>query len=146
MKFNTKSLTPTTKDYSFTNDNTFIPTKRQQADHGDGGREILYETVVVSTPVLASARVFNDETPDKKKKRLLSKNDVDELNDMLGSLYLGAAPSSAATIKKEGAPQVHAKSVQQEETKQEADESSNLGRREMTFCDSKVLRSARFMK
>lgn len=104
MKINTKTATPIKNSpHSFQNDNKFIPAAALFHDEDDNnnnskmGRTILFETVVVSTPVLASSRLNQPESDDKK--RLLTKNEVDELNSMLNSLYLDSTtPTKKATI------------------------------------------------
>lgn len=101
MIFNTKTAT-SVQDYFhfFVNNNKFIPantstiankedkTEDENVEQQEG-RTILYETFVVSTPVLASARIHQLEKDSAKNdKRLLDKSDVDELNKLLNSLYL----------------------------------------------------------
>lgn len=162
MKINTKTATPI-KDspHSFQNENTFIPATKFNNDGGgdddddDKGRTILFHTVVVSTPVLASARLLNqpDEAADKKK-RFLTKNEVDELNGMLNSLYLDTAPISTSA-KETKATTTTSVVVHKEEkvaiTKDDVESPSTtfLGRCSLVLYDAKtndfiqVLRSAR---
>jgi hypothetical protein len=88
MKFNTK-LATSVKDSpnSFENKNTYIPDEAFVSNDSKEGRTILFETVVVSTPVLASARL-NQPDGDGSKKRLLTMDEVDELNGLLNSLHI----------------------------------------------------------
>jgi len=50
----------------------------------DLGRETLYETVLVCSPVLASQRIYQD----KKAQRLITSDDVDELSKQLDMMLL----------------------------------------------------------
>jgi len=172
MKINTKTASPIQgSPNSFLNENKCIPTSRLQEDDeqpsGDVlGREILYETVVVSTPVLASARINNNnnnntndtDSPEAvEPKRLLSKSDLDELNEKLQSLYIG----SPAMVKAETPEKPTMKVVKEEttikkvifkeETKDDYDDAEPLGRFEKSIFDTKsktskvVFRSVRLL-
>jgi len=101
---------------------------------------VYYETIVVTTPILASTRIHESESP----KRLLEKSQVDELNDLLSSLYLGSSGTTPATTPTKESSTLR---DEPEETKEDDDEC--LGRREQRMFDAKtkssktVLRSAR---
>ena len=150
MKINTKTATPVKgSPNSFVNDNKAIPASRLQDKPNDQGREILYETFLVTTPVLASARL--NPPQDGSPKRFLAKSEVDELNDMLNSLYIGSpSPSSPATKKEDPATVKKEIKAEAGETKEQDDEQT-LGRCESSVYDPKseslmtVLRSVRFM-
>ena len=161
MKLNTKTATPFNKQSpnSFIHDNTFIPADRQHDsnmnnDNYDGeGRSILYETVIVSTPVLVSTRAADhDVTGSPSRRALLASPQVDDLSDMLHALTIGGSP---ATFTVGATPPL----TTPHRSKQEAfgpslvnSSSSLLGRCEVSVSNCKtqlpqtVLRSARFMR
>lgn len=91
MIFNTKTATPVQgSSNSFVNPNKYIPSNRSGTDKDSNsteGRQIYFETILVSTPVLVSARL-NPKDPSPTK-RALTKSDVDDLNYMLHSLCIG---------------------------------------------------------
>ena len=104
MKFDTKQATPV-KDspHSFVSPNKYIP--ESKADDESGlGRTKLYEVVLVASPELKSARIQGNTS---ESKRVLNKDGVDELNDILNKLHLDdspksvLAPKSIATKKKQ---------------------------------------------
>jgi len=137
MFFNTKTSKQISPN-SYRNDNKFIPISRSTEEGEQEGRQVYYETIVVTTPVLASTRIHDSESP----KRLLNKSQVDELNDLLNSLYLGDSSATTPT-KKEGPP------VKSQDHETNSDDQVVLGRREQSIFDAKtkshrtVWRSAR---
>ena len=164
MKFNTKTATPFNKQSpnSFIHDNTFIPADRQHDsnmnnDNYDGeGRSILFETVIVSTPVLVSTRVSDhDVTGSPPRRALLASPQVDDLSDMLHALTIGGSPTARATFNVGATPPL----TTPHRIKQDVvvpslvnSSSSLLGRCEVSVSNCKtqlpqtVLRSARFMR
>jgi len=100
MQFNNKTASPIKgSPNSYLNENKYIPASRShnEPDSCDNqGRGIFYETVLVVTPVLVSARLNPD---NGSPKRLLTSSDLDEVNDMFSALYLGGGgEGSTATI------------------------------------------------
>jgi hypothetical protein len=162
MKLNTKTATPFNKNSpnSFIHDNAFIPANRQHDgnnnnDNDHEGRTILFETVIVSTPVLVSSRAANhDVTGSPPRRALLASSQVDDLSDMLHTLSIAGSPAARAAVNVGATPRL---------IKQEVDvvptaaafvksSSSQLGRCEVSVSNCKtqlpqtVLRSARFMR
>jgi hypothetical protein len=147
MKFNTKFTTPV-KDSpnSFENKNAYIPDEAFVSDDSKEGRTILFETIVVSTPVLASARL-NQNDGDGSKKRLLTKDEVDELNGLLNSLHIHdkTVPKSSLATADSGTQTP----IKQELIGRAEKVAPNLGRCSSTVFDKKsksvveVKRSAR---
>jgi hypothetical protein len=119
MKINTKTTPPVKgSPHSFQNDNRFIPATAFEEGNSKGeGRAIFYESVVVSTPVLASARLHSPESC--KNKSVLTKIDVDELNSKLNSLYIGSPTSTTkettTEISKKEAPSAKCTPIQKKE-------------------------------
>ena len=99
MKFNNKNASafPHGSTNSFLTPNKYIPASRshdEPASCDQQGRGIFYETVLVVTPVLASARLNPD---NGSPKRLLTSSDLDEVNDMFSALYLGGGEEEGST-------------------------------------------------
>jgi hypothetical protein len=129
MIFNTKTITPMqTSSNSFFSPNKYIPSNRRDSDkdsNNSEGRQIYYETTLVSTPVLVSARL-NPKDPSPTK-RLLTKSDVDDLNHMLLSLCVSsdkvkpvATTKSTGPLSGSGSNRVAKREVSfTEETKQD---------------------------
>ena len=133
---------------SFLTPNNFIPASRSkdQAGAAREGRDIYYKTVLVATPVLASARL---NPTDGSPKRLLTQSDLDEVTDLISDLYIGGG-SAPNNNRDSGVPI-------EEEVKKEAEDGDNnadgeeeaLGRFEQSIYDAKsktsktVLRSVR---
>jgi hypothetical protein len=149
MKFNTKFATPVKgSPNSFENKNAYIPTRAFESNDPKEGRTILFETVVVSTPVLASARL-NQPDGDGSKKRLLTKDEVDELNGLLNSLHIHdtIAPKSSLVTADSGTQTPIEK--KQDMITQSEKVAPNLGRCSSNVFDKKskafveVKRSAR---
>jgi hypothetical protein len=113
MKINTKVTTPIKGyDHSYYHENKYIPTASiQDFENNDGnnneqeptGRIVKYETIVITTPILRSQRIdivykkqkstcASSDGPSSTGKAtprvLLSKDDVDEINTKLNSLYI----------------------------------------------------------
>jgi hypothetical protein len=106
MKINTKDKKTTTplkkKQYShsYYHDNKFIPGASVDdlddslEDEPQVGRVVRYETILVTTPVLTSARTqkktkSGSSIPSSKgNTKRLSKNEVEELSSRLSALYI----------------------------------------------------------
>jgi hypothetical protein len=104
MKSDTRNVTPISKDrpYSFETPNRYILEASERCDSDSTeGRKILYETVVVATPVLASARIHELQQEEQKNCRFLDRSQVDELNAMLHSLYI-STPTTTTTPSSSG--------------------------------------------
>jgi len=153
MKINTKTAT-SVSPHSFETPNKYIPDGAAKSSNGQG-REVLYETVVVSTPVFASARIHENQA-SSGQKRLLASDDVDALNDMLEKLYIGSSPASKTTtttttppIKKEAVVKEEDECKNENDEQQEASSSFFLGRMFQSIYSAKtethvvVKRSAR---
>lgn len=102
MKINTKTATPIWgSPHSYQNENKFIPASAYDDQRQGEGRTVRFETVIVSTPVLASARLHSPENSScQANKRVLTKDDVNELNSRLNSLYLGSPTKSSTNVSK----------------------------------------------
>ena len=163
MKLNTKTATPFNKQSpnSFIHDNTFIPADRQHDgnmnnDNYDGeGRSILFETVIVSTPVLVSTRVSDhDVTGSPPRRALLASPQVDDLSDMLHALTICGSPVARAINVGATPPLTTPHRIKQDVVVPSLVNSSSslLGRCEVSVSNCKtqrpqtVLRSARFMR
>ena len=105
MKFNTTKAASFNKNSpnSLLNDNKFIPEDHKQDDNNnnDEGRTLFYETILVATPVLASARVADhtkttSTTTSPSRRALLVSSQVDELGDLLDSLRIGRSSGGPA--------------------------------------------------
>ena len=128
MIFNTKTMTPMQgSPNSFVRPNDYIPgnsSSSGQESKANAGRQICYETILVSTPVLVSARL-NPKDPSPTK-RVLTKSDVDELNQMLNSLCVGhdkAEPVATTTKQVEASTRLLNSS-----------KSSRVAKREVSFA------------
>jgi len=127
MKFDTKkNSTPfaASPEHCFLQDNPYVPSDEESSPLDNLGRQVLYEPSIFYTPIYASQRIFDQ--PDRKK-RLLTKDSMDELNQQLEALFIGESfdsGTSQATPKEVGK-----KSFDSETTpKEEEEDEPSLGR------------------
>jgi hypothetical protein len=66
------------------------------------GRQIMYEPVLVMTPVLASQRIHNDQNNPNKKKHLITADDVDVLTAQLDVMLSISGGSTNKEEEKQG--------------------------------------------
>jgi hypothetical protein len=95
MKIDTRKITAARKAFphSIQTRNKYIPQasyekSKTNAGSNDNGREILYETVIVAVPVLASVRL-------QRTKRLLNKAELDKLTQKLDKFYVASTRRKA---------------------------------------------------
>ena len=115
---------------SFVRPNDYIPgnsSRSGQESKANEGRQICYETILVSTPVLVSARL-NPKDPSPTK-RVLTKSDVDELNQMLNSLYVG---------NDQDEPVATTKQVEASTRLLNGSKSSRVAKREVSFAEEET--------
>jgi hypothetical protein len=147
-------MTPTVKSTMISmQDSCKKKTKNREATL-DGGRKVMYLPTIVYTPVQTSTRHGGDSPPSVNgsttssgygARRLLSTQDMDELNARLEQLFIGCHSSHQADQENE-------KEEQEGTTASTGTFSTALGRVETTAFNYKtcvtapVLRSARFQK
>lgn len=92
MKINTKKATPVKNAPNcYINENPAYPNDVASGYESDGlGRERLFHTLVVSTPVLASSRIHNKQCNSSGRKSFLSDHDVTCLTNEFKTLYVGS--------------------------------------------------------
>ena len=155
MKINTKhkhSTTPIKKcSHSYYHANQYIPNasirdldEDQEVD--SRGRIIRYETILITTPVLTSARTENRNDVVSKKAKRLNKDDVEALTSKLNSLYIRDQKYYCKSKKKTGD---ESDRKNQQESAPSTDISTFLGRCSLVIYNSatkgfiEVIRSAR---
>ena len=99
MKLDTRSRTSIeTSPNVFLVKNPACPNEFRRGTPSDGlGRERLYNTVVVTTPVLASNRIHTNQTNSGVKKRLYSEDEMTDLVNQFTSLTVAKAQRSEET-------------------------------------------------